>query len=220
MTNRVARITFCLLVAVAVLAPVPTVLFAANSSPVLPPSSRPHGRTYTEWSVLWWQWFLHLTPAQFNACTIGQGNPNVAFLYGGMVNGSQLVCGGTVSSNTFLIFPVGNVECSNLEAPPFFGATPAARDSCAFNFFTQLSTGKVTLDGALLPNYSTKSPDFAFTVGSDNVFGISCPSGSCAGQSTGYGYYVMLAPLQSGTHTIHITASDYGIDTIWMLTVH
>jgi len=144
-----------------------------------------------------------------------------------MVNGSQLICGGTVSSNTFLFFPIGNVECSNLEDPladpPFFGATPAARDSCAFNFFTQLSTGRVTLDGELLdnllPNYPTKSPDFAFTVGSDNVFGIKCNSGSCTGQSTGYGYYLMLAPLQRGTHTIHIKASDYNVDTIWTLTV-
>jgi hypothetical protein len=42
---------------------------------------------------------------------------------------------------------------------------------------------------------------------------------SCTGQSTGYGYYLMLAPLQSGTHTIHIKASDYGVDTIWTLTV-
>jgi hypothetical protein len=111
------------------------------------------------------------------------------------------------------------VECSSLEEGSFFGATPGARDSCAFNFFTQLSTGMVTLDGNSLANYPTKSPDFAFTVGSDNVFGIKCMSGSCAGHSTGYGYYLMLAPLRSGTHTIHIKADDYGIDTIWILTV-
>jgi hypothetical protein len=214
MTNRVCARIICLLIAVAVLTLAPIMSFAA----VLPPNPPPYGKTYTEWSVLWWQWFLHLTTAQFNACTIGQSNHNVAFLLGGPSS-----CGGTVTSATSLFFPVGNVECSNLEPSPFFGATPAARDSCAFNFFTQLSTGRVTLDGALLdnllPNYPTKSPDFAFTVGSDNVFGIKCNSGSCTGQSTGYGYYVMLAPLQRGTHTILIKASDYNVDTIWTLTV-
>jgi hypothetical protein len=223
MTNRVcARISVCLLVAVAVLALAPTVSFGANSKPVLPPTSRPFGKTYAEWSVLWWQGFLPLTNAQFNACTIGQGPSNVRFLYGGMMNGLPLVCGPqTVQSHTFF-FPVGNVECSNLEGAPFHGDTAAARDNCAFNFFTQLSTGTVTLDGDLLdnllPNYPTKSPDFAFTVGSDNVFGINCTSGSCPGQSTGYGYYLMLS-LPPGTHTIHIKASDYGVDTTWTLTV-
>jgi hypothetical protein len=223
MTNRVCvRISICLLVAVAVLALAPTVSFAANSGPVLPPSSRPFGKTYSEWSVLWWQWFLPLTIEQFNACTIGQGPSNVKFLYGGTVNGSPLVCPlETIPPGTFLFFPVGNVECSNLEGPQFFGATPAERDNCAFNYFTHLAAGTVTLDGKSLPYYPIKSPDFAFTVGSgnDNVFGINCQSESCTGQSTGYGYYVMLAPLPPGTHTIQIKASDYGVDTTWTLTV-
>jgi hypothetical protein len=218
MTNRLcARITICLLIAVAVLTLAPTVSFAA----VLPPNppNPPYGKTYAEWSVLWWQWFLALTRAQVRACTIGQSDNNVSFLFAGPSK-----CSGTITSTTSLFFPVANVECSNLEAPPFFGATLADRDGCAFNFFTQLSTGTVTLDGEsllnLLPNYPTKSPDFTFVVGNaNNVFGIKCNSSSCTGQSTGYGYYLMLAPLQSGTHTIHIKASDYGVDTIWTLTV-
>jgi hypothetical protein len=231
MTNRVyARITIWLLVAVAVLALAPTVSLAgipkalpsantaANSNPtVLPPNSMPYGKTYSEWSVLWWQWFLPLTAAQFNACTIGHSD-NVAFLLAG-----PPTCGGTVLPGTSLFFPIANVECSNLEPPPFHGDTARERNNCALGLFQSL-TGTLTLeiDGKALQNlasYTTVSPDFAFTVGSDNVFGINCPSGSCPGRSTGYGYYLMLAPLQPGMHTIHIAASAYGIDTLWTLTV-
>ena len=92
MTNRVcARITIYLLVAVAVLAMAPPMSFAgiptsqlantaANSNPtVLPPTPPPYGRTYSQWSVLWWQWFLPLTAEQVNECTIGQSDSNVAF---------------------------------------------------------------------------------------------------------------------------------------------
>src|SRR5215831_17989250 len=85
MTNRVcARISICLLVAVAVLVAAPTISFGSNSNLVLPPSSNVvGGKTYADWSVLWWQFFLPLSKEDFNACTIGQENPNVAFLYGG-----------------------------------------------------------------------------------------------------------------------------------------
>jgi hypothetical protein len=227
MTNRVCvRITIYLLIAVAAFAVAPPVLFAGISTPsaastaassnptVLPPAKPPYGRTYADWSVLWWQWFLPLTQTQISACTIGQSAANVAFLWAGPHG-----CLGTISSHTSLFFPIGNVDCSSLEASPFFGATPTARDSCAFTFFTQLSTGTVEIDAVRQPNYPTKSPDFTFTVGSDNVFGITCNPGSCTGQATGYGYYLMLAPLPIGTHTIHILATDYGIDTTWTINV-
>jgi hypothetical protein len=191
----------------------------ANSNPtVLPPVSSAHGKTYSEWSVLWWQWFLPLTAAQFNACTIGDGGGHVAFLLAG-----PSACAGTVAPGTSLFFPVASVECSSLEAPPFFGATAADRNTCAKGFFDALAGGTLTvkIDDTELQNltaYSTISPDFPFTVGPDNVFNISC-SGSCTGASTGYGYYLMLNPLPPGSHTIHIVAGNYGIDTTWQLTV-
>ena len=67
-----------------------------------------------------------------------------------------------------------------------------------------------------------RPPDFNFTITSpDNVFGIACPSSlyPCTGQATGAGYYLMLAPLPPGTHTIHIVATGFGIDTTFTLSV-
>jgi hypothetical protein len=49
----------------------PTFLATIGDSP----GSVPFGKTYAQWSVLWWQWFLPLTNAQFSACTTpGRGN--------------------------------------------------------------------------------------------------------------------------------------------------
>src|SRR5437899_11908243 len=46
-------------------------LAAGNPNPTVSPSqSKPHGKTYSQWSVLWWQFFLPLTAAEFADSTI------------------------------------------------------------------------------------------------------------------------------------------------------
>lgn len=188
---------------------------------VLPPNSKAYGNTYQEWSALWWQWFLPLTTEEFNACSIG-GSGQVAFLLAG-----PAVCGGNVSAGTPLFFPIGNVECSTLEAPPFFGATPSERRACAESYLPLLTAPGQTLaadiDGVPIQNisiYNTISPDYTFTIpGPDNVFGITCGSYRCTGQSTAAGYYALVTPLPPGTHTIHIVATGFGVDTTWVLSV-
>lgn len=192
---------------------------AKNSNPtILPPGSSPHGKTYDQWSVLWWQWFLPLTGAQFADCTIGTATNSVTFLMAGPES-----CSGTVSPGTTLFFPVANVECSSLEDPPFHGATAAERDTCANGWFQILAsdTLSVEIDGKQVQNitaYHAKSADFPFVVGPDNVFGIPCAT-ACSGEATGYGYYLMLAPLPRGQHAIRIVFALAGIDTTWTLNV-
>jgi hypothetical protein len=191
-------------------------LATGNPNPTVSPiQSKAHGKTYSEWSVLWWQFFLPLTNAEFANCTIGHSG-NVAFLITG-----PATCTGSVDPGTALFFPVANVECSSLEAPPFHGDNPAERASCAASFIAGVGTLSVTLDGTMLQDltdYHVLSPDFPFTVGPDNVFGITCAS-ECSGKSSGEGYYLMLSPLNPGEHTIHISASGFGIDTTFTLRV-
>lgn len=191
-------------------------LAAGNpNTTVSPIQSKPHGKTYSEWSVLWWQLFLPLTAAEFGDCTIGHSG-KVAFLLTG-----PPTCTGSVDPGTALFFPIANVECSSLEAPPFHGETPAERASCAASFIGGVGTLSVTLDDTELKeltDYHVLLPDFPFTVGPDNVFGITCTS-ECSGKSSGEGYYLMLTPLTPGEHTIHISASGFGINTTFNLTV-
>jgi hypothetical protein len=195
---------------------------APNSNPrVLPPGSSPHGKTYEEWSALWWQWFLPLNFGDYTACSIGRFE-SVAFLLTG-----PPTCAGSIPTGTTLFFPIATVECSSLEPIPFFGDTPIARRTCAEGFLPLLfgpgQTLAVEVDGVPIHNltgYGATSTDFNFTItGPGNVFGIPCPSPPCTGQATGAGYYLMLAPLSPGTYTIHIVATGFGIDTTFTLSV-
>jgi len=227
MTHRFAiGITGCTALAVAAIALFPSAspagvphrqLIAARNpnASVLPIGSNPHGKSYTEWSVLWWQWFLPLTAEQFATCSVGHDG-HVAFLLAG-----PPACNVTVAPGTSLFFPIANVECSSLEDPPFHGDTPDQRKDCAAYWAGFIGALGVEIDHVALQDlssYHVLSPDFDFQVGSDNVFNIQC-SGECSGRSSGDGYYLMLAPLSAGSHSIHITAAGFGIDTTYTLTV-
>lgn len=189
-----------------------TATVSAARPSVLPPSARPHGASYAEWSARWWQWALS-TPATamgpFDEGTVdcggNQPNPKVWFL-AGPFNASGAVdrtC--TVPPGTMLLIPVINVECSNLEEPPFFGATPAERAACVEADLFSFGDLEVTVDGASvddLERFVVTSPDFAFTGMPGNPVGVVG-----AGLSTGRGVYVMLTPLPSGTHEVTFTGS-------------
>ena len=96
MTNRfLNRINGYLLVAVTVLPIVPALQAnipgakisqnARNENPgVLPPTSAFGGRTYAEWSELWWLWFIPQTLANnaITDCSVGQSG-QVWFLEAG-----------------------------------------------------------------------------------------------------------------------------------------
>jgi len=226
MTNRFAiGITGCTALAFATIALFPSaspagvpqrqLVAARNPAQVLPIGSSPQGKTYTEWSVLWWQWFLPLTAEQFAECSVGQSG-HVAFVLAG-----PAACNVTVAPSTSLFFPIANVECSSLEAAPFHGDTADQRSACAAYWAGFVGSLAVEIDGVPLQDltvYHVLSPDFSFTVGPDNVFGIPC-SGTCSGLSSGDGYYLMLAPLSAGSHTIHIAATGFGIDTTYSINV-
>src|SRR5687768_15513536 len=71
------------------------------------------------------------------------------------------------------------------------------------SFFTDLS---FKVDGKSVENigdFRVTSSQFAFTAPSPWLFG---PVGG-TGTATGVGYFVMLAPLSAGTHTIEYTAA-------------
>jgi len=103
---------------------------------VLPPDTHAFGQTYEEWSARWWQWAISM-PSDHNPladtadCSMGQVGP-VWFL-GGSFAQTPLTgprkC--TVPPGKGLFFPIVDVDCSSMEAPPFHGDTPAERIACA-----------------------------------------------------------------------------------------
>jgi hypothetical protein len=84
----------------------------------------------------------------------------------------------------------------------------------------------VTVDGAELnvtDDYRVQSPAFYADLPADNAFGWPA---MVTGPNVDDGYYVMLAPLTSGAHTVHIegtlfpdTPDEFTIDVTYELTV-
>src|SRR5207248_483560 len=76
--------------------------------------------------------------------------------------------------------------------------------------------------------YRVQSPLFDYTLPPDNVLRITGGGSSCAGTggsacAVSDGYWLMLAPLSSGQHTIHfhgsLPAFNFALDVVYNLTV-
>jgi hypothetical protein len=135
---------------------------------------------------------------------------NVFFLNGApTTNAVARSC--TVPSNQPLFFPLINVECSNVESPPFFGATDAERAACAAAIIdgVGIRTLTTTLDGAPtgedLSTFRFASPPFDFVMPAQNNF-LGLP-GVTSGRSASDGFYLMLKPLGPGSHSLHFEAA-------------
>ncbi len=138
-------------------------------------------------------------------------NANVFFLNGAPTTAAVTrTC--LVSSTQPLFFPLINTECSNVESPPFFGATDQDRAICAAKLIdgVGISTLTATIDGTTLGSkdlsaFRFASPPFNFQMPArNNYLGLS---GVTSGRSASDGYWLMLKPLGPGTHTLHLGAA-------------
>jgi hypothetical protein len=182
---------------------------AANAPKVLPHNSSSHGKSYAEWSAAYWQWLFSLPvdghpgtdSPDFNV-TDGQSG-NVWFLTGPFGTVERNI---TISAGTSLFVALINVDSSTLEEPPFYGATAADQLAIANAFADYMTDLSFTVDGKSIANiddFRVTSPQFDFSAPSPWIFGATGGTGT----ATGVGYFVMLAPLSVGTHTIHYTGA-------------
>jgi hypothetical protein len=169
------------------------------------------GKTYAEWSAAWWQWNFSI-PVPSNPtfditgqhCRVQQSRP--VFFLAGIATGGSVTRECTVPSETPLFFPIINVECSDVEDPPFFGSTNAERLACAQAFINDVGIGtlEATIDGVevgALSSFRVPSPPFDFRMpAQNNILGLP---GVTRGRSASDGYWLMLEPLPPGPHVIH-----------------
>jgi len=195
------------------------VVQAANPG-VQPPQSHPYGKSYAEWSANWWQWFLE-RPLTAPDPNLGYDIPpgragNVWFLASGLPNPAI-----DIPSSTALFIPLMNVECSSLEPPEsgFHGDTEAEQAECAKYWADHIINLVCSIDGRSMvinESYRVTSPQFSFDAPTPWVFGDTGGSGNAVGD----GYYVMVAPLSVGVHTItikatlHFDAGELGPDPV------
>jgi hypothetical protein len=134
--------------------------------------------------------------------TPGGGGP--CFDLGGMVapfaplGTSELTC--TVKTGTRLFIVAVSAECSNVEAPPFFGADEAEQRVCARAFDAQFDGSTVTLDGNAVALSEVETSQLILDLPDGNILtGVAGPATSVA-----HGWAARLHPLTPGTHTIEI----------------
>jgi len=191
------------------------------------------GRTFGEWSAAWEQWAYSIKVDQHplfdnGDCTVAQSGP-VWFLGGKFcANGATCSATGVVRScnvprGKALYFPVINGEDSALEEvvaqehstdpdPEFYQQIAGMRV-----FEDTNMTGMpvyCSVDGAWIPDlqrrFRVQSVAFGFTIPDNNYLKAVYPSSMSGGFKAGTyypaiddGYYVMLAPLAPGHHTLH-----------------
>jgi hypothetical protein len=180
---------------------------------VAPPQSKPHGKSYSEWSERHWQWFLEhpiaghpgIDDPQFDV-TSGQSG-QVWFL-------STLVDFGAATPHTRVIdVPAGkalflallNYETSDLEG---FPDEMSQRDFSNF-IVDHITALEFTVDGQavdIFEDYRFESDQFSFTAPDPWIF-EPYPSG--AGTAVADGYYAFIHPMSVGQHTLHCTGNIY-----------
>jgi hypothetical protein len=180
---------------------------------VLPPGSNPFGQSYADWSVRWWQWAYGLPVTGHPLfdetgidCGAGQSGP-VWFL-GGVFNVSGTVvrdlC--TVPAGKALFFPIVNVEWDDFCPPDVL--TPDQQRAAAKAYMDAAVDLHCEIDGRAvqsLTSYRVVGPSFGIDTPDDNIwqfFGCPTPAGHYAPLFPD-GYFVMLAPLAPGAHTLH-----------------
>lgn len=214
----------------------PLAAAAKNPNPgVLPVDSHAYGMTYGEWSAKWWQWALSI-PADSNPLTdttgefCAEGQSGKVWFIGGVIGqpgdmkpSAERNC--NIPAGKALFFPIMNCESSELEYGFTTEAAMRADATATINTITDL---KVEVDGKELKDlwsYRVQSDLFTFFTPQNTVLTQltrPIPEEGTTSDTVSDGYWIMLAPLSAGEHTIHIYGEAAGVfvtDVTYYLTV-
>src|SRR4029453_13250943 len=183
---------------------------------VIPRDANTYGNSSGEWSARWWQWAFSI-PAATNPvldetgahCAEGQSGP-VWFLAGSFFGGTfERAC--TVPPDKALFLPIVNAAfgAAVFDCEPTQPGVPC--NITILRAAAAASMDPVTLEASIdgvpirhLRDYRVQSPVFSVTLPEGNV--VDVPSGTYAPMVSD-GYWLMLAPLAAGAHTIHFKNS-------------
>ncbi len=178
--------------------------------------SKPFGRSWEDWSAIWWQWCSN-EPEKSNPvidktgefCNKNQNDPDVWFLAGTFGGKAERTC--TIPARKAILFPIINDLISYAEYNRL--KTESELRSYAKSDLDEATVYKATVDGVELQNlqnYRVQSHLFSFIISPDDPAGV--PAGPTVGVSDGY--WVFLKPLSIGQHTIHFTGEKLKFDEI------
>ncbi|MGD0696992.1 MAG: hypothetical protein ABSB82_19415 [Terriglobia bacterium] len=209
---------------------------------VIDTNSVAYGKTFSEWSAQWNQWADSIPVAQHplfdnGDCSVGQSGP-VWFLGGKFCGGGNCISYTVVRtcnlpSGKALYFPVIDYEDSALEQS--VNEHPGVEAYQQIGTLRSVTSGiegasglSCEIDHKPIPHFperfSVQSTAFGFTLPTDNLFAAMYPPPNNNFEAGTYfpgvddGYYVMLAPLPPGNHTLHFTAGTW-LDITYHLNV-
>jgi len=192
---------------------------------VAPPNAHPHGSTYAEWGATWWQWAISfpldaspVTDPTGDLAALGQSGP-VWFLAGTFGGSAERTV--TIPHGKALFFPIVNLIGVNIPEPG--DPEPSEeefREIMDFIIGSGFSLA-CTVDGVSLESLE----DYRAQT---DVFAVDVPEGGLV--DAGFfefamadGFWLMLKPMSSGEHTIHITGSldllGLDVDVLYHITV-
>ena len=203
-----------------------------NANPgVIPPQTHPYGQSYGEWGSEWWEWALS-TPEANNPvldltgvdANVNQAGP--VFFLAGTFGGDPVVRNVTIESGKALFIPILNWNQTYPEDAPGVprNKAEAAMRNTLNAFFDTVDPNDLhcEVDGIALRNLSTyraQSPVYSMSLAPDSSSVTMW--GYAAGEhdlNVSDGYWVMLAPLSVGNHTIRVRWATY-LDVTYHLTV-
>jgi hypothetical protein len=181
---------------------------SATTAGVIPPQARYRGMSYAEWAAAWSEWFVGFPLDQSPAVdpdydVRNRQSGNVWFLASPFGSSEKHI---TIRTGVSLFFGLLSAEASNLEAEPFFGATEQQQREAAAFLADHIGDLSASVDGVEVGNlqdYRVSSPQYDFTAPSPWVFGDVGGTGTAVVD----GYFLMLAPLSRGEHTLHIAGA-------------
>lgn len=184
-----------------------------SNSGIIPADEKFRGLTYGEWGARFWTKLFAIPVVGGNHPYLSggafEGDNGVVFL---TASGNGAIFDITIPAGTPILTPLLNAECSVLEPDPFHGDTEAELRACANGHIDNTSGIFAFIDGVPVENlesYRVESPLFEFTLPANNLFaffGLDAPAGTKS-PAVDAGYYLLLAPLSVGEHTIHIGGS-------------
>jgi hypothetical protein len=220
---------------------------ARNPNPgVIPPHARPYGHTYGEWSNMFWQWAFSipvhdsggsiLNPLADttgdrtrNRCAVGQSG-HVWFLAGLYNAGGTVVRNCTMPTGKAIFFPIWNIENENITWPPHYPPYTLLELRQQVEDVMQQLNGcpacSAEVDGVPIEGVfgdgdriGYGNPAFTITIPADNLFAyVGYPADAgVVDPVISDGWYVMLAPLRAGQHTVHFAGG--GLDVTYHLTI-
>lgn len=190
---------------------------------VFTPQCHPYGESYGQWAADWWTWVLSI-PAEINPladtngafAAVGQHGP-VWFLAGTTATGT-VTRNVTVPAGKALFFPIINTLWWTAPTDP--PTTTSNILSALAGVTADVTNLSCTIDGIAikhLENYVAISPVFSLTVPADNVLGLPA---AVYTPDIDEGYYLMVAPLRPGQHTIHFTGNNVDLGFSLDITYH